>query len=129
MDVAPAVVLGPLAVVAFCLMLADEAAPRSAVADVSRTAGKSVKGGRAVLTGPVKCLPVSNSPVKLAAHPAKGWKVRSREIDLDGKQLGKDFVDGASLASDKTYTLTGTVSFAKGNERSAALPSMTFHTC
>ncbi|MBE7186656.1 hypothetical protein [Jatrophihabitans endophyticus] len=97
--------------------------------DVSRSAHDSAKGGSAVLTGPVNCLPVSNSKVQLKAHPAKGWKVHSREIDLDGKKVGKSYLDGANLDGGKSFTLSGSVEFSRKGEHSTAKATITFHTC
>lgn len=102
---------------------------RFRLATVSTTRGDSSAGGRAVITGPVSCLPVSNTPVKLTAHPDKGWSVRSRDFSINGHDITADHLDGASLAKDTSFTLHGSVVFEKNGVKHAATPSFTFRTC
>jgi hypothetical protein len=95
---------------------------------LSTTKRKRVDGGRALLTGPVSCLPAVDTRVGVRAKPAQGWKVKARKLRLDGAPQGK-VLDGAALAPGSKHALTGRVVFAKGGQRSRAAVKLTFTSC
>jgi len=94
--------------------------------DVSTTS--SVKGGRAVVTGPASCLPPVDVAVGVVGHPASGWRVASKSLKLGGAAVGA-VLHGAGLTPGRFYTLTGTVTFARGSARSTGRTSVGFRTC
>jgi hypothetical protein len=67
--------------------------------------------------------------VKVGANPAKHWNVKSRTLELGSRTVHKRRIDGASLTPGKTYTLNGTVVFAKGSKHSTLKAALNFTTC
>jgi hypothetical protein len=88
----------------------------------------SGRGGRVVVTGPASCLPPVNIAVGVAGKAASGWRVASKSLKLGGSAVG-GVLHGASLTAGKFYTLTGTVTFARGSARSTGRTSVGFRTC
>jgi hypothetical protein len=84
--------------------------------------------GRVVVTGPASCLPPVDLPVSVAGKPASGWRVASKSLKLGGSAIGT-VLHGASLTPGKGYTLTGTVTFARGSARSTSRDLLGFRTC
>jgi hypothetical protein len=85
-------------------------------------------GGDVTVTGPVSCLPVVSTTVAVSAAPASGWHTTSTSLTLSGKaQAGS--LDGAKLTPGKSYTLTGTASFADGSKKQTATANLTFTAC
>jgi hypothetical protein len=92
------------------------------------TSSRSGKPGRVVVTGPVSCLPPVDVPVSVAGKPASGWRVASKSLKLGNSAVGT-LLHGASLTPGKSYTLTGTVTFARGSARSTGRASVSFRAC
>ena len=84
--------------------------------------------GRVVVTGPASCLPPVDVPVGVAGHPASGWKVASKSLKLGAAAVGA-VLHGAGLTPGKSYTLTGTVTFARGTARGTGRASLSFRAC
>jgi hypothetical protein len=100
---------------------------RVRVPDTTHKVTHRVDAGRVTVTAPTSCLPAVQVGVAVAGRPARGWRVQSRSLHLDGATVGAH-LDGASLASGK-HTLTGTVSFAKGKTRATGSVSVPFTSC
>jgi hypothetical protein len=94
--------------------------------DVS--ASWSGKPGKVTVTGPASCLPPVDLPVGITGRAASGWKVAGKSLKLGGSAVGS-VLKGAGLAAGTKYTLTGTVTFARGTARAAGKVSVTFRTC
>ena len=84
--------------------------------------------GRVVVTGPASCLPPVDLAVGVAGKPASGWRVAGKSLKLGGAAIGT-VLHGASLTPGKSYTLTGTVTFARGSARSTYRDVLGFRTC
>jgi hypothetical protein len=84
--------------------------------------------GRVVVTGPASCLPPVDLPVSVAGKPASGWRVASKSLKLGGSTVGA-VLHGAGLTAGRGYTLTGTVTFARGSARSTYRDLLGFRTC
>ena len=84
--------------------------------------------GRVVVTGPATCLPPVDLPVSVVGKPASGWRVAAKSLKLGGSAVGA-VLHGASLTAGKSYTLTGTVTFARGSERSSYRDLLGFRAC
>jgi hypothetical protein len=84
--------------------------------------------GRVVVTGPASCLPPVDLSVSVAGKPASGWRVASKSLKLGSSAVGT-VLHGAGLTAGKSYTLTGTVTFARGSARSTGRTSVGFRTC
>jgi hypothetical protein len=93
-----------------------------------RTVHASSSAGRVSLTGPRTCMPVSTAHVSVTGRPARHWKVRSRSMHLGSKKQGGT-LNGASLKPSHSYTLKGTVVFAKGSARKSVTAKLSFKTC
>jgi hypothetical protein len=85
-------------------------------------------GGDVTVTGPVSCLPVVSTTVAVSAAPASGWHTTSTSLTLGGKKQAGS-LDGATLTPGKSYTLTGTASFADGSKKQTATANLTFKAC
>lgn len=92
------------------------------------TSSWSGKPGRVVVTGPASCLPPVDVPVSVAGKPASGWRVAGKSLKLGSAAVGT-VLHGASLIPGKSYTLTGTVTFARGSEHGAGRASISFRAC
>jgi hypothetical protein len=88
----------------------------------------SGRGGRVVVTGPASCLPPVDVAVGVAGKPASGWRVAGKSLKLGNSAVGA-VLHGAALTAGKFYTLTGTVTFARGSARSTGRASVGFRTC
>jgi hypothetical protein len=86
------------------------------------------KPGEVIVTGPASCLPPVNLPIGLGAKTAAGWKVAGASLKLGSAKVGK-VLNGAGLAPNKLYTLTGTILFAHGSTGSTGRAAITFRTC
>jgi hypothetical protein len=95
---------------------------------LTRTVHQSGHAGRVSLTGPVSCLPATTVHVAVKGKPAKGWKVVSRAMHLGSRKQGGT-LNGAKLKGDHSYTLKGTVVFAKGGGHSSVTARLNFTTC
>ncbi|MGD0701081.1 MAG: hypothetical protein ABSA02_14480 [Trebonia sp.] len=84
--------------------------------------------GRVVVTGPATCLPPVDLPVSVAGKPASGWRVAGKSLKLGSSAVGA-VLHGASLTAGLRYTLTGTVTFARGSARSTYRDLLGFRTC
>jgi hypothetical protein len=84
--------------------------------------------GRVVVTGPASCLPPVDLPVGVAGKPASGWRVAAKSLKLGGSAVGA-LLHGAGLTPGKSYTLTGTVTFARGSARSTVRDLLGFRAC
>ena len=84
--------------------------------------------GRVVVTGPASCLPPVDLPVSVAGKPASGWRVASKSLKIGGSAVGA-VLHGAGLTAGRSYTLTGTVTFARGSARSTSRDLLGFRTC
>jgi hypothetical protein len=84
--------------------------------------------GRVVVTGPASCLPPVNLSVSIVGKPASGWRVASKSLKLGGSAVGA-VLHGAGLTPGKSYTLTGTVTFARGSARGTGRASVGFRAC
>jgi hypothetical protein len=84
--------------------------------------------GRVVVTGPATCLPPVSLAVGVAGKPASGWRVAGKSLKLGGAAVAA-VLPGAGLTPGKFYTLTGTVTFARGGARSTGRASVGFRTC
>jgi hypothetical protein len=84
--------------------------------------------GRVTVTGPASCLPPVDIPVGVAGKPAAGWLVAAKSLMLGGTAVGA-VLHGASLTPGKSYTLTGTVTFARGASRSTGTAKLAFRAC
>jgi hypothetical protein len=93
-----------------------------------RSAVKRTSHGRVTVTGPTSCLPDDTTPVSVKAHAAHGWKVKSHKLKLGSKKLGKT-LNGASLKPGKSYSLKGTVVFAKGSAHETVTATLKFRSC
>lgn len=89
---------------------------------------RSDSHGRVVVTGPASCLPPVDVPVSVVGKPASGWRVASKSLKLGGSAVGT-VLHGSSLTPGKSYTLTGTVTFARGSARGTGRASVTFRAC
>jgi hypothetical protein len=104
-------------------------AVRFALPDTTHQVHKHGTAGKITLIGPTTCLPPVLVHVKVGANPAKHWTVKSRKLTLGGRTVHKRRIDGASLTPGKSYTLNGTVVFAKGSKHSTLTAALRFTTC
>ncbi len=88
----------------------------------------SGRGGRVVVTGPASCLPPVDVAVGVTGRPASGWRVAGKSLKLGNSAVGA-VLHGAGLTAGKFYTLTGTVTFARGSARSTGRTSVGFRAC
>jgi hypothetical protein len=95
---------------------------------LTRTVHKNGHAGRVSLTGPASCLPATTVHLGVKGKPARGWKVASRTMHLGSKKQGGS-LNGARLKAHHSYTLKGTVVFAKGGTHSSVTASLKFTTC
>jgi len=95
---------------------------------LDHTSTASGTHGRVTVTGPTSCLPPVDVAVGVAGKPASGWRVASKSLKLGGSAVGA-VVHGAGLTAGKSYTLTGTVTFARGSARSTSRDLLGFRTC
>jgi hypothetical protein len=87
-------------------------------------------GGKVRVQGPADCLPVVTAKAKAKAKPAKGWRLLSRALLLDGKAVGTSTkIHGESATSGERFHLSARAVFGKGRARSTATATMTFHAC
>jgi hypothetical protein len=98
------------------------------LAGLHATSSASSAHGRVVVTGPASCLPPVDLSVSVAGKPASGWRVASKSLKLGGAAVGT-VLHGAGLTAGKSYTLTGTVTFARGSARSTGRAAVGFRTC
>lgn len=95
----------------------------------TRTVHVHATGGGVYVSGPVSCLPAVQTHVGVRAVAAKGWKLVRRSLALGSSTVSGTSIDGAALASGKSYTLHGAAVFGKGSQRSIARVALTFRTC
>ena len=87
-------------------------------------------GGKVTVQGPADCLPVVTAEAKVKANPAKGWRVVSSGLVLDGKDVGRStLLHGEKATSGEKFKLVGTAVFAKGNARSTASQTLKLSAC
>ncbi|MDP3890264.1 hypothetical protein, partial [Nocardioides sp.] len=86
------------------------------------------KGGKVITTGPVSCMPASRVKVGVKAKKARGWKVASKSLRLDGK-AARGRVDGAQLKPGSAHKLVGKATFKKAGSRSTATAVVKFRAC
>jgi hypothetical protein len=96
--------------------------------DSTVTVGRTGTGGRVTVTGPVTCLPPVDVPIRRTHRPAKGWRLESSTLRLDGRRVSAP-LDGAKLAPGKRYALVGTATFAKHGRRATVTATLRFRTC
>ena len=90
----------------------------------------SSRGGKVTVEGPADCLPVVTAEAKVRANPAKGWRVVSSRLMVDGKDEGRStLVHGEKAKSGEKFKLTGVAVFAKGSARSTASQTLKFSAC
>ena len=92
------------------------------------TSTSSGRGGRVVVTGPASCLPPVDVAVGVAGKSASGWRVAGKSLKLGNSAVGS-VLHGAGLTAGKFYTLTGTVTFARGSARSTGRAAVGFRAC
>jgi hypothetical protein len=92
------------------------------------TSTTSGRDGRVTVTGPASCLPAVNVNVGVAGRPASGWRVAGKSLKLGGSSVG-GVLNGAGLTAGRGYTLTGTVTFARGSARSTVRATVGFRAC
>jgi hypothetical protein len=85
--------------------------------------------GRVVVTGPASCLPPVQLTVNVAGRPASGWRVASKSLRIVGGPAVGAVLYGAGLTPGRSYTLAGTVTFARGSARSTYRDLLGFRTC
>jgi hypothetical protein len=102
---------------------------RLALPDTTHSVHKHGKGGQITLIGPTTCLPPSLVHIKLGAKAAKHWAIHTRTIKLGNKTVKKKRINGATLTPGTSYTLHGTVVFAKGSSHNTVKAALTFKTC
>ena len=104
-----------------------------ALPDVATSKTARARGGRVFVLGPRSCLPPVDANVAMNAHPSKGWRIATRSFRFGTRKLTTSpkgtRIDGATLRSGKTYTLTASAVFRKGGERSTARVTLTFTSC
>jgi hypothetical protein len=93
------------------------------------TASRASGGNRVTLHGPASCLPPVNVTVGVKGSPARHWRVTGHALRLGGRTLRSATLRGASLVAGRTYTLTGTVSFANGGSRRTVTAQLRFRSC
>jgi hypothetical protein len=103
-------------------------AARIRLPGASRTSAATATGGRAVLTGPVSCLPAVDTTVGVVGRPASGWRVASKSLKRDGVTQAA-LLHGEKLAAGSSHTLVGRVVFAKSGKTSVATARLTFTAC
>jgi hypothetical protein len=104
-----------------------------ALPDVATSKTAHSRGGRVFVLGPRSCLPPVDANVAMYAHPTKGWRVAARSFRFGKRKLTTSKkgtrIDGATLRSGKTYTLTASAVFRKGGQRSTARVILKFTSC
>jgi hypothetical protein len=95
---------------------------------VQRSGAHRGSAGSVTVSGPVSCMPGDTTPVAVKGHAAHGWKVASHKLLLGHKKLGKT-LNGASLKAGKSYSLKGTVVFAKNGAHSTVSATLRFRSC
>jgi hypothetical protein len=103
-------------------ILSPVAANRLLVAPIrlpALTVEKTRKSGAGSVTvsGPADCLPVVTAKAKVKAKPGRGWHLLSRELRLNGKDVGSSTsIHGEKAKSGEKFKLTGTAVFRKGSQ-------------
>jgi hypothetical protein len=92
---------------------------------VARSAG----GNRVTVSGPASCLPPVNIAVGVKGSAARHWRVVGHVLRLGGTTLRSGTLRGASLVAGRSYTLTGSVTFAGGGTRRTVTARLTFRSC
>ncbi len=73
------------------------------------------KDNKVTVTGPVSCLPVVTVKGKLKVDPAQGWIVVSKQLKLDGDNVGSPVkIDGEKLAAGSKHVLKGKACLPEG---------------
>jgi hypothetical protein len=96
-----------------------------------RTTSRSKRGaaGKVTVFGPMSCLPAVSTPVRVKAHHAHGWTVRSTSLRLGHKQLHGSSLDGSRLAAGKAYKLHGSAVFVNGSHHKKLTATLKFRSC
>jgi hypothetical protein len=84
--------------------------------------------GSVTVVGPASCLPPVSLSVSVTGHPKKGWNVNERVLALGSRKIGAS-LNGSSLTAGNTYSLTGTVTFRKGNTNIKVKAIVKFKSC
>jgi hypothetical protein len=98
----------------------------------SLLAAKSAKaqGNKVTVKGPIGCLTPVTIQATVKANAAPGWSVVSRQLKLDGDNVGRSVdIDGEKLASGSTHVLVGKAVFKKGGQRATATKRFEFKVC
>jgi hypothetical protein len=92
---------------------------------VTKRAGKNW----VTVTGPMSCLPIVSTPIRVTAHHAKGWTVGTKTLRLGHKKLHGSSLDGSSLSAGKTYRLVGSAVFHHGTHHKKLTATLKFQSC
>ena len=91
---------------------------------------EKAKDNKVTVTGPVSCLPVVSVKAKVKAKAAPGWNVVSRQLKLDGDDVGVDVkIDGEKLAAGSKHVLLGKGVFRRGNSTVTVTEKLKFRAC
>lgn len=92
--------------------------------------GAKKKGNKVTVKAPVGCLTPVTVKAVVKAKPARGWKVVSRSLKLDGKAQGVDVkINGEQLATGSKHVLLGKGVFRKGGQKVTVKKKVTFKVC
>ncbi|HEY7280492.1 MAG TPA: hypothetical protein VID47_02760 [Actinomycetota bacterium] len=72
-------------------------------------------GGTVTVTGPAKCLPAVQAPVKVTAHPAQGFHLAGTTLKLAGTNV-HGTINGASIPPGASRKLVGTATFTRSGQ-------------
>jgi hypothetical protein len=90
----------------------------------------SEKGNQVTVRGPVSCLPVVTIRAKVKTNPANGWNLVSRQLKLDGDDVGTSVkIDGQKLAEGSKHVLLGKGVFKKGGQTVTVTKKLKFTAC
>jgi hypothetical protein len=64
------------------------------------------------VTGPARCLPAVQAPVKVSAHPAQGFHLAGTTLKLAGNTV-HGTINGASIPPGASRALVGTATFTR----------------
>jgi hypothetical protein len=92
---------------------------------VTKRSGKN----RVTVTGPMSCLPIVSTPIRVKAHHAKGWTVTGKSLRLGKKKLHGSSLDGSRLTAGKLYKLTGSAVFHHGGHHKKLKAVLKFRSC
>ncbi len=93
------------------------------------SASASSRGGKVTVHGPASCLPPVDVPVGLVARTARNWHSVSHTLRLGSSVLHSTTLHGSGLTPGKTYTLSGTATFASGSSHATATAKIKFRSC